>query len=64
MDKTRGQIEAEITSALIKFEKEYLGRGPTNARTFIIEDMVYIFYFGDKFIIDIPNDPFPIILNY
>lgn len=40
--KTRGEAEAEITQAVIKFEKEYLGRGPLDARTFFIHDMVLI----------------------
>jgi hypothetical protein len=26
-NQTRGEIEAEITQAIVKFEKEYLGRG-------------------------------------
>jgi len=40
--KTRGEAEAEITQAVIKFEKEYLGRGPVDARTFFINDMILI----------------------
>ena len=40
--KTRGQLEAEFTQAIIKFEKEYLGRGPLEARTFFIQDMVLV----------------------
>jgi len=40
--KTRGEAEAEITQAVIKFEKEYLGRGPLEARTFFISDMILI----------------------
>ncbi|MCG3181256.1 MAG: hypothetical protein BIFFINMI_03634 [Phycisphaerae bacterium] len=42
MAKTRGQIEAEISEALIKFEKEYMGRGPLEARTYIVDDMVIV----------------------
>jgi uncharacterized protein YbcI len=37
---TRGEIEAEITQAIVKFEKEYLGRGPLDARTFLVNDMI------------------------
>lgn len=37
-----GQMEDEITKALIQWEKEYKGRGPTEARTDIIRDMVII----------------------
>lgn len=42
MNKTRGQVEAEISEALIKFEKEYMGRGPEETKTYIIEDMVLV----------------------
>jgi uncharacterized protein YbcI len=40
--RTRGQIEAEIGEALIRFEKEYLGRGPLETRTYLIDDMVVV----------------------
>ncbi|HMQ51199.1 MAG TPA: DUF2294 domain-containing protein [Anaerolineae bacterium] len=40
--KSRGQIEADFTTAIIKFEKEYLGRGPLEARTFFIQDMILV----------------------
>jgi uncharacterized protein YbcI len=40
--KSRGQIEADFTTAIIKFEKEYLGRGPVEARTFFIQDMILV----------------------
>ena len=38
--KTKGEIEAEISEAIVKFEMDYMGRGPKEARTHIIEDMV------------------------
>lgn len=40
--RTRGETEAEFTKAIIKFEKEYLGRGPLDARTFFINDMILV----------------------
>jgi uncharacterized protein YbcI len=40
--KTRGQSEAEFTEAIIKFEREYLGRGPQEARTFFLNDMILV----------------------
>jgi len=40
MDKSKGQIEAEISEALIKFEKEYMGRGPDETKTYFLEDIV------------------------
>ncbi len=41
-EMTKGQTEAQISEALIKFEKEYMGRGPTEAKTYIIKDMIVI----------------------
>jgi len=40
MAKSKGQLEADISEALIKFEKEYMGRGPEQTRTYIIGDMI------------------------
>lgn len=42
MTKTIGQIEAELTRAIVRFEKDYLGRGPKDARTYLISDMIFI----------------------
>jgi uncharacterized protein YbcI len=42
MDKTKGQIEAEISEAVTRFEKEFLGRGPLETRTYIVDDMVIV----------------------
>jgi uncharacterized protein YbcI len=40
--RTKGQVEAAITEAITKFERDYLGRGPKEARAFIIEDLVVV----------------------
>ena len=40
--RSRGQLEAEISEAIIKFEKEFLGRGPTETKTYIIDDLVLV----------------------
>ena len=40
--RTKGEIEAEFTKEIVKFEKEYLGRGPLEARTYLINDMVIV----------------------
>ena len=40
--ETRGQLEAQISQAIIKFEKEYMGRGPLEAKTYIIDDMILV----------------------
>lgn len=40
--KTKGEIEAEIAEAMVKFEMDYMGRGPKEARTYLMEDMVLV----------------------
>ena len=35
-------MEAEVSNALIAFEKEHMGRGPVDVRTHIFQDMVLI----------------------
>lgn len=39
---TKGQMEAKISEAISKFEIEYMGRGPKNIRTYIINDMIIV----------------------
>lgn len=39
---TRGMAEAEFTRAIIRFEKEHLGRGPLDARTIFLGDMILV----------------------
>ena len=39
---TKGQLEAAISEAIIKFEVEYMGRGSEETRTYIINDMILI----------------------
>jgi uncharacterized protein YbcI len=41
-NKTKGQLEAEICQAVIKFEKEFMGRGPLETKAYIIEDMIIV----------------------
>ncbi len=41
-EKTKGQYEAEISEAVTRFEKEYMGRGPLETRTYILDDMVLV----------------------
>ena len=38
----RATAEREICRAIVRFEKEFMGRGPLHARTFLIEDLVLI----------------------
>ncbi|MBM4162588.1 MAG: DUF2294 domain-containing protein [Ignavibacteria bacterium] len=40
--KSMGQLEAEISEAVVKFEREYMGRGPNRTRTYILNDLVII----------------------
>jgi len=40
--KTKGELEAEISSAIIRFKREFMGRGPQDVRTYLIDDMVVI----------------------
>ena len=39
---TKGQVEQEITSAMVAFQRNLTGHGPASARTYIVEDMVLI----------------------
>jgi uncharacterized protein YbcI len=41
-DKTKGQVEAAVTEAITQFEREYLGRGPKEAKSFIVENLVVV----------------------
>ena len=40
--KTKGEIEAEISRAIVQFEIDYMGRGPKEARAYIVEDLVVV----------------------
>ena len=35
-------MEAEVSQAVVKYEREYMGRGPTDARTHLLLDMVIV----------------------
>ena len=39
---TKLDAEREISRAIIRFEKEFMGRGPLNAKSFILEDLVLV----------------------
>ena len=39
---TKGQAEAKISEAVSKFEIDYMGRGPKQIRTLIIQDLIII----------------------
>jgi uncharacterized protein YbcI len=37
-----GELEAEISQAFVRFEKDFMGRGPLEAKTYLLEDLVLI----------------------
>lgn len=39
---TKGQLEDNISKAFVKFEKDFLGRGPEEIKTFILDDLILI----------------------
>jgi len=39
---SKGQLEAEISNAMIRFEKEFMGRGPLETRSYLLDDLVLI----------------------
>lgn len=43
---SKGQVEAAITKAMIQFEREHMGRGPRDARTWIVQDMILVRLLG------------------
>lgn len=42
MKLSKGQIEASLSEAIIKFEKEYMGRGPKEVKTHILGDLILV----------------------
>lgn len=40
--KTKGEIEAAISEAMVQFEISYMGRGPKEARSYIIDDLIVV----------------------
>ena len=39
---TRGEAETAVRNAVIKFEQEFMGRGPMDVKAFIIRDLVLV----------------------
>lgn len=39
---SKGQLEDQISKKFMRFEREFLGRGPINVKTDIIRDMILI----------------------
>jgi uncharacterized protein YbcI len=40
--RSGGELETEISQAMIRFEKEYMGRGPVETKTFLLDDLVIV----------------------
>ena len=40
--QTKGQLEAQIATAITQFDREHLGRGPHLVRAWIIQDMILL----------------------
>ena len=40
--RTKGEIEANIRNAVIKFEQEFMGRGPSDVKAFIVRDIILV----------------------
>lgn len=40
--RSKGEIEAAIRMAIVKFEQEFMGRGPDDVKAFIVRDQVLI----------------------
>ncbi|MGM0462419.1 MAG: DUF2294 domain-containing protein [Fibrobacterota bacterium] len=38
----KGDAEHQISQAIIKFEQEYMGRGPEDTRTLIFDDIIFV----------------------
>ena len=40
--QTKSEIERAIRNAIIKFEQEFMGRGPDDVKTFVVQDLVVV----------------------
>jgi len=40
--KTKGELEAEVSNAVMRFKREYMGRGPQDVRTYLMDDMAIV----------------------
>jgi uncharacterized protein YbcI len=41
-ERTKGEAETAIRNAIIKFEQEFMGRGPMDVKAFILRDLVLV----------------------
>jgi uncharacterized protein YbcI len=40
--QSKEEIEHQVSNAIISFEKEYMGRGPVETQSFVIDNMVIV----------------------
>jgi len=40
--RTKGEIEGAVRNAIIRFEQEFMGRGPEDVRAFIVRDIILV----------------------
>jgi uncharacterized protein YbcI len=40
--KSKGEIEADISRAIVQFEIDYMGRGPRESRAYVVQEMVLV----------------------
>lgn len=40
--RTRGDLEMQVGRAIIQFEKEFMGRGPLETKTYLLDDLILI----------------------
>ena len=40
--KTKGELEAEVSNAVMRFKREYMGRGPQDVRSYLMDDMALV----------------------
>ena len=41
-ERTKSEMEGAIRIAIIKFEQEFMGRGPDDVKTFVVRDLVIV----------------------
>lgn len=40
--KTQGELEAAVSQTIIQFEKEYMGRGPLETKSVLLDDLLLV----------------------
>lgn len=40
--KTKGELETEISNAVMRFKRDYMGRGPQDVRTYLMDDLALV----------------------